>query len=99
MSEKRLITNPTPGTAPAPLSAPTIEIGHSQPDVERFLDSMWSERGLSENPLAGRPKRRVDGRTARAPTRLPGLASAAGCASALHGAPAVQHPSILSPHA
>jgi integrase/recombinase XerD len=29
-----------------------VEPGHSQPDVERFLDSMWSERGLSENTLA-----------------------------------------------
>jgi integrase/recombinase XerD len=34
------------------LSAPAPEVGHSQPDVERFLDSMWSERGLSENTLA-----------------------------------------------
>jgi len=52
MSEKRLITAPHTDTAPAPLSAPAPEIGHSQPDVERFLDSMWSERGLSENTLA-----------------------------------------------
>ncbi|HEY1774158.1 MAG TPA: tyrosine-type recombinase/integrase, partial [Gammaproteobacteria bacterium] len=31
---------------------PVSDTGHSQPDVERFLDSMWSERGLSENTLA-----------------------------------------------
>jgi integrase/recombinase XerD len=51
---KRLQEIPTPatGTAPAPLSVHVPEIGHSQPDVERFLDSMWSERGLSENTLA-----------------------------------------------
>ncbi|HEV2332458.1 MAG TPA: site-specific tyrosine recombinase XerD [Gammaproteobacteria bacterium] len=28
------------------------DAGQSQPEVERFLDSMWSERGLSENTLA-----------------------------------------------
>src|ERR1700733_11814770 len=53
MSEKQLINStPVPGSAPAPMPMPVSDTGHSQPDVERFLDSMWSERGLSENTLA-----------------------------------------------
>ena len=48
----REITNPEPGTTPAPLNVHVPDVGQSQPDVERFLDSMWSERGLSENTLA-----------------------------------------------
>src|SRR5579863_2906853 len=48
----REITNPAPGTTQAPLTVHVPDAGHSQPDVERFLDSMWSERGLSENTLA-----------------------------------------------
>jgi integrase/recombinase XerD len=51
MSEKQLINTPVTGTHQAPMPMP-VEPGHSQPDVERFLDSMWSERGLSENTLA-----------------------------------------------
>ncbi len=54
MSDTKLreITTPVPGSAPAPLSVHVPDVGQSQPDVERFLDSMWSERGLSENTLA-----------------------------------------------
>jgi integrase/recombinase XerD len=53
MSEKQLINStPVPGSAPMPMPMPAGEPGHTQPDVERFLDSMWSERGLSENTLA-----------------------------------------------
>ena len=42
----------TPGTTQAPPKLHVPETGHSHPEVERFLDSMWSERGLSENTLA-----------------------------------------------
>ena len=53
MSEKQLINStPVPASAPVPMPIPVSDAGHSQPDVERFLDSMWSERGLSENTLA-----------------------------------------------
>ena len=48
----REITTPAPGTKPAPVGVHVPDVGQSQPDVERFLDSMWSERGLSENTLA-----------------------------------------------
>lgn len=48
----REITNPTPGSTQAPPPVRVPDVGQSQPDVERFLDSMWSERGLSENTLA-----------------------------------------------
>ena len=53
MSDKQLINTPIPGSTPSADNLPMpVEVGHSQPDVERFLDSMWSERGLSENTLA-----------------------------------------------
>src|SRR5579863_8346134 len=48
---REMDTQITPGSQPVPaLHVP--EAGQSQPEVERFLDSMWSERGLSENTLA-----------------------------------------------
>ena len=37
-------------TLPAP-QAP-VSTGQNPPEIERFLDAMWSERGLSENTLA-----------------------------------------------
>ncbi len=50
--ELREINTPIPGSVQVPPSLHVPDAGHSQPDVERFLDSMWSERGLSENTLA-----------------------------------------------
>lgn len=47
----REIDSVVPGSRPAPVMH-VPDAGQSQPEVERFLDSMWSERGLSENTLA-----------------------------------------------
>ncbi|HEV2322258.1 MAG TPA: site-specific integrase, partial [Gammaproteobacteria bacterium] len=47
----REIDGVVPGSRPAP-AMHVPDAGQSQPEVERFLDSMWSERGLSENTLA-----------------------------------------------
>ena len=52
-SDVNVTTNPVTGVEPKPVQGRIRhEPGQNPPEIERFLDAMWSERGLSENTLA-----------------------------------------------